>query len=45
MGDILLESAKHFPDEIPDVFHTKLLKLFGGYMAAGGMPDSSPDSE
>ncbi|HPG35660.1 MAG TPA: AAA family ATPase [bacterium] len=38
-GDILFESAKYFPEEIPDVFHSKLLKLLGEYMVVGGMPE------
>ncbi|HPS29938.1 MAG TPA: AAA family ATPase [bacterium] len=38
-GELLSESANYFPDEIPLMFHTRLLKLFGEYIAVGGMPE------
>lgn len=39
MDEMLLEATKYFPKEIPEVFHTKLLKLYGEYMIVGGMPE------
>jgi uncharacterized protein len=39
MGEILSEASRFFPNEIPEVFHSKLLKLFGEYIALGGMPE------